>query len=292
MSVIKAAPVAVGSVQTAASAAGPTADLFCEVELLMHPVNTLKDRQQFSGQKLLHPLKTKTVITVMKHVGKNNKEFTREVKEMVYEPEFVPEAEYDIKNATRFEMKHDGSCGYIFWDVEAQSFVPYARYDVKREKDGQFKSVPPNAIPCEPQPTSDDATHWPHFVPCSNDPKAYKWYIDAFTKMLASGKLDGLKTSFTCEYMGKKFNYKPCDGVELDAAIVPHGLVTIDIPVELRTPDGLMAVLEAFPFMEGIVIYGKDHVWKVRREMFMKGSHKLQWPSDSKEKISEMVMLV
>ena len=92
--------------------------------------------------------------------------------------------------------------------------------------------------------------------------------------------------------MGKKFNYKPCDGVDLDAAIVPHGLVTVDIPDELRTPEGIRAVLETLDFMEGMIVYGKNHIWKIRREMFVTGDQKLKWPSDSKEKVSEQVMLV
>ena len=204
---------------------------------------------------------------------------------------FLPEAVEDLQTA-KFEKKHDGSCGYIKFDSETNEFIPCARFDVKRDKDGSFKAVPPNAIPCEPMPTAAEATHWPHFVPCSSDPKAYKWYIHAFELAKKSGKLDGLKKSFTCEYMGKKFNYKPCDGVEQEAAIVPHGLVTIDIPQELRTPEGIMAVLQELDFMEGLVVYGKNHIWKIRREMFVDGDNKLKWPSDSKVKVSEQVMLV
>jgi hypothetical protein len=263
-----------------------------KVNLIIHPLSALHNREKFTGQKIMHPYKTKNIIRQTKRLDKHKKEVLHEVKEMVYEDEFVPEAVDDMVNAVSFEMKHDGSCGYIFWDIEGQTFVPYARYDIKKDQDGKFKSVPSDAIPCEPMPENDDATHWPHFVPCNKDPKAYKWYIDAFNKMMQSGKLVGLKTSFTCEYMGKKFNYKPCDGVEVDAAIIPHGLVSLEIPIELRTPLGFKQILEAFDFMEGLVVYGKTNVWKIRRELFHNGDEKFKWPTTSTEKVSEKVMLV
>lgn len=262
-----------------------------EVVIKIYPLTSLKDRN-FNGQKLHHPFETITTVKTVPCFDRQKRASSRNITEMHYEMAVVHEAVEDLQTAT-FEMKHDGSCGYIEYNPEKNEYIPYARYDVKRDpKTKQFKTPPENAIPCEPQPTTADATHWPHFVPCSSDPKAYTWYLHAFELAKKSGKLDSTKKSFTCEYMGKKFNWKPCDGVDLDAAIVPHGLVTIDIPAELRTPEGIRAVLQELDFMEGMIVYGKNHTWKIRREMFVVGDHKLKWPSDSKVKISEQVMIV
>lgn len=245
----------------------------------------------FNGQKLLHPFVTKTITKQITKQGKGNKQIVQTVTDMIYTPEIVPEALYDLQNAIRFDMKHDGSCGFLLWDEKKEEYIPYCRFDVRKEH-GAFPDVPKDGIPCEPMPTDPEATHWPHFVPCASKPKDYKWYLHAFEQAIKSGKLDRLSKSFTVEYMGKKFNYKPCDGVEQDAVIVPHGLITLDIPVELRTFDGFKKIMEAFPFMEGIIIRGKKKLWKVRRELFTNDNQKLKWPSDSTEKISELVMFV
>lgn len=256
------------------------------INLIINPISIISSKKLFTGQKLLHPYKIKNVEKLC------NERQRRTINVSSYADEFVPDAVNDMINATTFEMKHDGACGYILWDPATQTFLPYTRYDVKKGSNGKFANIPADAIPCEPMPTNHEATHWPHFVPCNKNPKAYKWHIVAFNLMTQSGKLNGIETSFTCEYMGKKFNYKKCDGVEMDAVIVPHGLVTLEIPIELRTPIGFKQILEAFDFMEGIVVYGKDNVWKIRREMFCNENERLKWPSDSNEKISEKVMLV
>jgi len=259
------------------------------VKLAQHDIMTLNTSTMFNGQKLLHPFVTKTITKEITKQGKGNKQIIQTVTDMVYTPEITPDALYDLQHAVRFDMKHDGSCGFLLWDVDKKEFIPYARYDVKKQN-STFPDVPKDGIPCESMPTDPDATHWPHFVPCSSKPKDYKWYLHAFEQAKKSGKLDRLSNSFTVEYMGKKFNYKPCDGVEQDAVIVPHGLVTLDIPVELRTYDGFKKIMEAFPFMEGIIIRGKEKLWKVRRELFSNEDIKLKWPSGSTEKISELVM--
>jgi len=260
------------------------------VELLKQNHTILNKRQlTFNGQKLLHPFVTKIINKQITKTGKGNKPVIQNFTEMIYLPEYLPEALGDILKAVRFEMKVDGSCGFLYWNPATDEFVPYCRLDIRKEKGG-FPDVPKNGIPCEPMPTDPNATHWPHFVPCSNDPKGYKWYIHAFEQAKKSGKLDIIFNSFTVEYMGKKFNYKPCDGVDQDAVIVPHGLVTLEIPIELRNYNGFRKIFEEFSFMEGIIVYGEKQVWKIRREMFSDDAGKLKWPSDSTEKISEQVM--
>ena len=120
----------------------------------------------------------------------------------------------------------------------------------------------------------------------------YKWHLHAFGLLVKSGKLEGIKKSFTCEYMGKKFNYKKSDGVNEDGVIVPHGLVSLTVPVELRTVDGFKQILEQIPFIEGLIVHGKDDiVWKIRRDMYHNGSKRMEWPSESERQISELVML-
>lgn len=258
------------------------------IELLQHNISTLAQREsKFNGQKLYHPFVTKRVeYTVKTSKG------SRTSSDIVYDSEgkFVsPEAESDILNAISFEMKHDGSCGKIIWD--GQKFVPYARFDV-RCKNGQFAQPPANSIPCEPMPSPDDAVHWPHFVPLYDKPNDYKWYIQAYELMLTSKKLGDLQSSFTCEYMGKKFNWKACDSVGLDAAIVPHGLLTFQIPKDLRTYKGIKQIMVDIPFIEGLVVYGTNNIWKIRREMFEYDGSKLQWPSNANTTTSEMVMMI
>lgn len=260
------------------------------VKLLQHDITSLNTSTMFNGQKLLHPFVTKMITKEIIKQGKGNKQIVQTVTDLVYTSDIVPEALDDLQNAIRFDMKHDGSCGFLLWDREKREFIPYCRYDVKKEHN-TFPDGPKDGIPCEPMPTDPEATHWPHFVPCASKPKDYKWYLHAFEQAKKSGKLDKLSSSFTVEYMGKKFNYKPCDGVEQDAVIVPHGLITLEIPVELRTYDGFKKIMEAFPFMEGIIIRGKEKLWKIRRELFSSDDHKLKWPSNSMEKISELVML-
>lgn len=264
------------------------------VELIQHPYTKLLNQNNFNGQKLFHPIKTKTITETFTVKNRSNKETIKTKSELVYDSIFENnEVENSIKNAQSFEMKHDGSCGLILWDEVKQEYVPYARYDVKRDdkNNTDFKPVPPNSIPCEPKPTNDAATHWPHFVPCHSDHKMYKWHLHAFSLMIQSGKLDGIKRSFTCEYMGKKFNYKKSDGVNEDAVIVPHGLVSLNIPVELRTVDGFKQILEKLSFIEGLIIHGRNGiVWKIRRDMFHNGSKRMDWPSNSDKQISELVI--
>jgi len=262
------------------------------VRIVKNPLSSIDGSRPFIGQKINHPF-------AMKHVDgvetwwdrKKNKQVTKKTKELAYDNRFISEeADNDVRDADRIELKHDGQCGYIKY--ENGNLIPFTRYDVKRDESGKFKNPPPNSFPCEPEPQTDDATHWPHMVPLSNDPKAYKHNLSAFDIASKSGKLSKIKCSFTCEYMGLKFNHRSTDPFQLDGVIVPHGLITLEIPKELRTHDGMMKIMQAFPFIEGMVIYGKQNVWKIRRDMFYCDSKKLQWPTSEVRALSSQVALV
>ena len=265
------------------------------VEMVQHSYEKLKESNNFNGQKILHPFETKEILVESSRKDKKGKIITRTLKELVYTDDFVSDsAKHDIENAISIEMKHDGACGFIMWNDEENKYIPYARYDIKKNGNNEFKDPPIDGIACEPKPTNSTATHWPHFVPCVNDKVMYKWNLLAFEEMLKCNKLGDIKTSFTCEYMGKKFNYKKSDGVEVDSAIVPHGLITLNIPVELRTMQGFKKICESFPFMEGLIIHGVNNIWKLRRDAFYDENYKhkkLEWPNDSNKKISEKIML-
>ena len=235
---------------------------------------TLPSRSTFTGEKLLHPIATKRVT-----VGKQQK--------MFYADFFAsPEIAALIAAADHFDIKADGSCGALIWSELEGRYIPYGRYDIKRDSDGNFcppmvtdaktkTKSPMNMdrwIPCEPRPTNIDATHWPHFRPLSEDPAQYKWYIKAVEQSQASiDKLDLAVDGpiVTIEYMGAKFNGKPSDPVDGER-IVRHGSLGLVIPVALRTPIGFRHILEQLPVIEGIIVYPSDHSspMKIRADLF------------------------
>lgn len=267
------------------------------VTMIQYPLSRLNEKSNFLGQKLHHPFKTIKADEEYTIYDKyKKKDVIKTAKILVYDNDFISEeARNDIINSESIMMKHDGSCGYILWNEKENMFIPYARYDVKKDDndDDTFKQPPKNSIACEPQPTNPDATHWPHMVPCHCDLKAYKWQLHAFQLMIASGKLDQIKSSFTCEYMGKKFNWKSSDPVNEESVIVPHGLIGFNIPKTLRTIDGFKKILETIPFIEGFIIHGKNNIWKIRRDMFYESDKKkkLEWPNANSRQLSNFVVL-
>lgn len=262
-----------------------------EIKFIQQGLNSLEKQKKFNGQKLLHPFQTKTIEesnTIYDKFKKKN--IVKNTKTLIYSEDFLSqEIKNDIEEADRFELKHDGSCGMMFFDGE--KFVPYARYDIKKDTNGLFGIPPLNSIACEEKPLDILTTHWPHFVQCNKDPKAYKWHLYAFDKMIKSGKVENLKTSFTCEYMGKKFNYKKSDPIEDEGIIVPHGLIILEIPKELRNYEGFFQIFLQIPYIEGLIIYGKNNLWKIRKNMFFFDGKRFEWPSKESKKLSEIVML-
>lgn len=275
------------------------------IEIIVLPFERLVEKKSsFNGQKLHHPFKTNEIDDTYTYWdSKKRKNITKPCKELVYADEFLSEeSKDDIQNASRIEMKHDGSCGFILYDEQSGKFVPYTRYDMKKDKDGNFKEIPKDAILCEEKPTDPSATHWPCFVPVlpdgDNKKQEYKWQQQAFELMTRSARFDNdkVKFSFTCEYMGKKINWKKSDPIDEDAVIVPHGLIEFNIPIELRNYEGFRKIFEKIDYIEGFIVHGKEHIWKIRREMFLDQSHgheskKLKWPSSGERKLSDIVAL-
>jgi hypothetical protein len=221
----------------------------------------------FQGQKMLHPFKT----------------IYEDSKSMYYQDTFASE---EIKRltqdgATEFDVKHDGSCGALFWNGAKGKYEPYARFDIKKKKgmdDFTTELDTSKWFPCEPKPTAERATHWPHFRPVSEDPKMYKWYIKAFenaAKYVSQMTPEVYGELVTIEYMGNKFNGKPCDPLDDKSVnIVLHGRLQLIIPIELRTPEGFRKILERLPVVEGIVVHPlTSSPFKIRAETF-KG---LEW---------------
>lgn len=220
----------------------------------------LENDNNFNGQKLMHPFKF------------NDKN--------CYSNEFTSEGvKDDFQNIKEIHVKHDGACGLMYYDAKEKKYIPYTRYDIKKnKKTGKFGEPQDNWIECEPKPTSDGATHWAHFRSAYEDNKAYKWQIAAFDSLLASQKLNDCTKSFTCEYMGKKCNYTKTDPVDLDSCVIPHGSLVMEVPKELHSFEGFYKLLQSFPIIEGVVIYCEKNVYKIRRNMYADENNKrLEW---------------
>lgn len=253
----------------------------------------MHDTSNFTGQKLLHPFKMKKVEEEYSFKNKRKQTITKTKTGNVYDNTYIDgNVQTEIENATRFEIKHDGSCGYIQYNPEDNTYTPYSRRDLKKGASGEFPTPSTEWIPCEAKPLIPESTHWPHFVKCKEDSSLYKWELEAFDQALNSNKLN-VNKSFTCEYMGKKKNFCLSDPIDLNCAIVPHSSYQIDIPNKYRNYDGFLKVFLEVPYIEGLVIYGPTRTFKIRRDMYCSDGTRLKWPnSDSIMKLSEKVMLV
>lgn len=231
----------------------------------------------FGGQKIFHPFPMISIDEECTFRDRKSDEMITIMRQgKVYD---LSTDNDDIMQATEFQLKHDGACGYIMYKDGV--WEPWTRFDIKKHKkgpkQGQWKREPePHWIACSPKPTDPNATHWPHFRPCSDDPKGYKWQLDAFKK--AKDKFEGTR-SFTCEYMGTKSNGKASDPITHDCVIVPHGTIYVDVPVELRTAQGMKAMFKVFP-VEGLIAHTPNKIYKIRREMFHDGTDRqdFMWP--------------
>jgi hypothetical protein len=240
----------------------------------------------FFGEKLHHPFK----------FGFRKVEVRpgREVTTTFYESEFVSdEIENELKNATSFQIKHDGSCGYVKYDDETGLFKLFARYDVpfaKKKGDSKYTLMPAvkqaveaavasgQMLCCEA--LSPEATHWPHFRDCEYEmtKNCYVHYKKAFETFMVKYADTIPKKNFTCEFMGKQFCLPQYDQIQ-EPTLVVHGAYTIDIPVECRTFEGINQIMQSMPYIEGLVVYGPSKTMKIRREMFadVDGKSNLKW---------------
>lgn len=254
-------------------------------------LDILNKERAFNGRKVCHPFNRITVVEeILWTQKKKGKEIQRKklVKGQVYADTFESEDIGKlIKNALRFELKHDGGCGFCLYDEEAVQFNLHARIDVKIDpKTGTWKDIGKDWIQCETEPVIPEGEekkkyHWPHFRPCSEDPKGYKWFIEAFDKLKSTGLLEKLNHSFTFELMGNKSNRCESDPIDANAVIIPHGLVQVEVPVEMRTYDGFRTLFETFDKIEGVVAYCENgEVFKIRRDMFQDVEGKrMKWPN-------------
>lgn len=234
-------------------------------------IDAINNQSNFFGQKMHHPFMTEEITR-----ERNGRSFQK----YIYQEKFISkEVEQDIKNAIRFEIKHDGSCGLI------KDNIPFARYDIKRNKTGDFVPAPSvtELIPCEPKPIAPEATHWPHFRDCRDEmnKNCYKSHIVAFNKfMLENPQVANLNKSFTCEFMGKAFNQKVSDPVPCEKIVV-HGSICIDIPESLRTFNGFYQIIKNMPYSEGIIVHTANNIYKIRRDLFLDSetNDTLKWPT-------------
>lgn len=253
------------------------------IQIIIVPFDDLIKKQiNFNGQKLFHPF---NLVEIQENYSfaKKNKVTQRIVKKLVYENKYVSDnVKNDIENALEFHLKHDGECGLIFYNEQENKYYPYTRFDIKKNQNtNDFNDSPKNWISCEPKPIDNKATHWPHFRPCYEDTKCYKWKIEAFNKMISSKILENKQKSFTCEYMGRKCNYCQSDPIEENSVIVPHGSIIFNIPIELRNYNGFRKIFESIPIIEGFVVYCQNgKIYKIRRDMYLGSDNKrLEWPT-------------
>lgn len=220
-------------------------------------------QKQFNGQKICHP----SSFDQMKYSGRKG----RNAVQSYYSGELFPGATEELRDAFSIQFKHDGSCGYVQYDEETNTLIPYARQEVKFDKKtGKFPDPDPSWIACSEMPIITDSSstyHWPFFRKCAKDDPQFKHHITAFNNFIQQHpEVIGLKKSFTCEYMGKVFNGKNSDFCERLTLIV-HGIYQIDIPSEYRTFDKLCSILIDCPFTEGFVIYCPTTIYKIRRDL-------------------------
>uniref|UniRef100_A0A6C0CMB1 Uncharacterized protein n=1 Tax=viral metagenome TaxID=1070528 RepID=A0A6C0CMB1_9ZZZZ len=256
--------------------------------LIFHDLSDLN--KNFNGAKTFHAFKTKPFEKEVSWMtkGKNPKKITKTVTSMHYIPEFAsPEAEETVKYGTFF-WKHDGSCSLARLD-DNNRLELLKRYDIKPDKKtGEFRDAEDDWIICgnHPKPEAGGpVTHWPVFRPI--DRKGDKHHLAA--EKLAQQYIDShpdassLPRQFTCEIMGTKFNYKPCDPMDdHPGVLVPHNLVEVDIHSDERTYWGILSVLQTYPTCEGLVVYPANPdlpPLKIRRDVYPG----LEWPAKDVE---------
>ena len=268
----------------------------------------VKEDELFKGQKLHHPFATEEKVTkvVIRPKDSRRKSYEKEMVELKYTPEFADERCRRAVEEGRCFMKHDGSCGLLTFDKSGKP-VFWTRLDLKRKRDKRsgeladdFPEPEEGWIACEPKPTSEGATHWPHMVPIAQsdagiyqdadrhgepvpkEDRAYQFQIEAARRAVASGKIpspaDLPSGCCTLEWMGRKFNHKEADSFPEDVGgvAVLHNLVEFDLPRGERSYEGLRAFFERTRCIEGLVFYHPElgGVFKVRASMFPD----LDWP--------------
>ena len=150
--------------------------------------------------------------------------------------------------------KFDGSCCAII------DGVFYKRYDARK---GKF-ILPDGAIPCgAPDPVTG---HWPHWVKCSADNPADKWFMEAYQNSMGDVICDG-----TYEAVGPHFQGNPYR-LHKDI-LLRHGVAKLRLLTGPQTLESLFGYLSNH-FIEGIVWWDdQGPVCKLKRTDFG-----LDWP--------------
>jgi hypothetical protein len=287
-----------------------------DVQIIKMPLDEIqRNQEKFNGQKILHPFETEKNEKIEIVQPKNGKSYEKKSIVMNYSDKFTsPEAQEAITNPLHIDVKFDGSCGFLQYQVVSDELcvTAYTRRDVGFDektndlkifgkKYKKYEDISSMIIQCEEDPRNGtkyanySKLHWPFWVPYAKyykgkietisaisgvSPNEYKFNMIAFTRAVESGHIDKLTHSMTVEQMGDGFNIKESD-IFTGSGIVPHGSLQIKIPTELLTPSGLKDIVRELPFFEGMVIYGNNGtIWKFRRECITG----LKWPENDCEK--------
>ncbi len=146
--------------------------------------------------------------------------------------------------------KFDGACCAI---IDGNF---YKRFDAKRDKYGNMKKPPANAIPCDdPDPVTG---HWPHWVLVDDSDPADRWFLVA-----KQNTNEDLKDG-TYEAIGPHFNSNHHQLTK--DILVRHGTTILDLPD--RSFNGIRSYLASHN-IEGIVFW-KDGIpcCKIKRKDF------------------------
>ena len=202
----------------------------------------------------------------------------------------------------RLDLKWNGSACAIRVAKDGTMRL-YMRLNVKPKKLSRRKysttewgPIPVGAVPCSPPPTPDSENgimgmHWSHWIPVprtkeeagrklsKNDIRQ----LDAFSRAQPWLEKQNLAPGFhTCEMMGFGCNQLKCDGIPPEilnkkkTCIIPHGRIQFIIPKELQTPEGLMAILDAMPTVEGFIMYVRNDDGSIALQKFRKDRRRVE----------------
>lgn len=181
--------------------------------------------------------------------------FKRDYKgnRLVYD-EVVEGCEWVIEGEGKATEKYDGTACAII------DGVFYKRYDVKKGR-----TVPENAISCEPRPNQQTG-HWPHWVPVT-DAKADQWHRKSYNPNLFDG---------TYELVGPKVQRNPYQFER--HLLLAHGYAELDFVFTALSVQGafneVRQYLEGNLLIEGIVWHRfNGEMCKIKRKDFG-----LPWP--------------
>ncbi len=172
--------------------------------------------------------------------------------------EVVPGAEWVLAGEGVATQKYDGTACMV------RDSKLFRRYDRKRDKRGQMKSLPPRWEPCEPE-ANEHTGHWPGWLPVGEGPDD-RWHRDAFNTELEIYRAvnDGIMRDGTYELCGPKVQGNP-EGVR-EHRLLKHGIEIYPTPP--RSFKALAGWL-AGENLEGIVWHHPDgRMVKIKKRDF------------------------